>query len=39
MPPTGDDGTWTQTVIADDWAQLEAELAVQAQHDAEPGAA
>jgi hypothetical protein len=34
-PPAADDGTWTQTVIADDWTQLEAELAVQAQHDAE----
>jgi hypothetical protein len=34
-PPDGDNGTWTQTVIADDWTQLEAELAVQAQYDAE----
>jgi hypothetical protein len=32
-PPEPDDGTWTQTVIADDWDELETELAVQARHD------
>jgi hypothetical protein len=29
-----DDGVWAATLICDDWAQLEAELAVQAQADA-----
>jgi hypothetical protein len=30
-----DDGTWAASLIADDWTQLEKELAAQAQHDAE----
>jgi len=34
-PPDSDDSTWTQTVIADDWTQLEQLLAEQAQYDAE----
>lgn len=34
-PPDPYDGTWAQTLIADDWAGLEAELAAQARHDAE----
>jgi hypothetical protein len=29
-----DDGVWAATLICDDWAQLEAELAEQAQADA-----
>jgi hypothetical protein len=33
--PPADDGTWTQTVIADTWTDLELQLAVQAQRDAE----
>jgi hypothetical protein len=32
-PPEPDDGTWTQTVIADDWYGLETELAAQARYD------
>lgn len=31
----GDDDLWAQSLICDDWAELEAALAVQAQHDAE----
>jgi hypothetical protein len=27
--PPAKDGTWAQTIIADDWAQLEAQLAAQ----------
>jgi hypothetical protein len=34
-PPDPDDGTWAKTVIADDWTELEHELAAQAQYDAE----
>jgi hypothetical protein len=30
-----DDGTWAATLIADTWADLELQLAAQAQHDAE----
>jgi hypothetical protein len=33
--PPAKDGVWAQTIIADDWTQLEEQLAVQAQHDAE----
>jgi hypothetical protein len=29
-----DDGVWAATLIADDWDDLEKQLAVQAQHDA-----
>ena len=35
QPPEDDDGTWCQTVIADDWIQLETALTAQAQYDAE----
>jgi hypothetical protein len=34
-PPEPFDGNWAQTVMADDWDELEAELAVQARYDAE----
>jgi hypothetical protein len=34
-PPDDADSPWTQTVIADTWTDLELQLAVQAQHDAE----
>jgi hypothetical protein len=37
-PPEPDDGTWQQTVIADNWTELEHALAEQAQHDAEQAA-
>jgi hypothetical protein len=33
--PPAKDGVWAQTLIADDWTQLEAQLAEQARHDAE----
>jgi hypothetical protein len=33
--PPAKDAVWAQTIIADDWPQLEAQLAEQAQHDAE----
>jgi hypothetical protein len=29
-----DDGVWAASIIADDWDDLEEQLAVQAQHDA-----
>jgi hypothetical protein len=35
QPPDGDDDTWAATLIADTWTDLEGQLAVQAQHDAE----
>jgi hypothetical protein len=34
-PPQPDDGTWAATLLADDWADLTAQLATQAQYDAE----
>jgi hypothetical protein len=34
-PPDDDDGVWEATVIADTWTDLEQQLALQAQHDAE----
>jgi hypothetical protein len=34
-PPEPYDGKWAQTLIADDWNELETELAAQAKHDAE----
>jgi hypothetical protein len=34
-PPAADDCIWAQTVIADTWTDLELQLAVQAQRDAE----
>ena len=34
-PPEPYDGDWAQTVIADDWDELETELAAQAKHDQE----
>jgi hypothetical protein len=34
-PPSGDDDVWAQTLLADSWADLEQQLAEQAQHDAE----
>jgi hypothetical protein len=34
-PPEPNDGTWAQTVVADDWNDLETELAAQAKGDAE----
>jgi hypothetical protein len=35
QPPEPYDGNWAQTLIADDWDELETELAAQAQYDAE----
>jgi hypothetical protein len=34
-PPEPYDGNWAQTVIADDWDDLEAELTAQAKYDEE----
>jgi hypothetical protein len=34
-PPEPYDGAWAQTVMADDWDELESELATQAKYDAE----
>ena len=34
-PPEPYDGNWAQTVMADDWDDLEIELAAQAKHDQE----
>ena len=34
-PPEPYDGIWAQTVMADDWDELETELAAQAKYDAE----
>jgi hypothetical protein len=34
-PPEPYDGNWAQTVMADDWDELEAELAAQAKYDEE----
>ena len=34
-PPEPCDGNWAQTVMADDWDELETELAAQAKFDAE----
>jgi hypothetical protein len=34
-PPEPYDGNWAQTVMADDWDDLETELAAQATHDEE----
>jgi hypothetical protein len=34
-PPDPEDPIWARTVIADNWTELEHELAAQAQHDAE----
>ena len=34
-PPEPYDGNWAQTVMADDWDELETELAAQAKYDAE----
>jgi hypothetical protein len=34
-PPEPYDGNWAQTLIADDWDELETELAVQAKYDEE----
>jgi hypothetical protein len=33
--PEPDDGNWAQTLMADDWPELETELAAQAKYDAE----
>jgi hypothetical protein len=33
-PPDGDDDVWAATLLADDWTDLEQQLAAQAQHDA-----
>jgi hypothetical protein len=40
-PPEPYDGNWVQTVMADDWDELETQLAAQAKYDAErpPGEA
>jgi hypothetical protein len=35
QPPEPYDGNWAQTVMADDWDELEAELAAQAKYDEE----
>jgi hypothetical protein len=35
QPPEPYDGNWAQTVMADDWDELETDLAVQAKHDEE----
>ena len=35
QPPEPYDGNWAQTVMADDWSELETELAAQAKYDAE----
>jgi hypothetical protein len=35
LPPEPYDGNWAQTVMADDWGELESELAAQAKFDAE----
>jgi hypothetical protein len=35
QPPDGDDDIWASTLIADTWTDLELQLKVQAQHDAE----
>jgi hypothetical protein len=32
--PPANDGTWAQTIMADNWAELERELAGQAANDA-----
>jgi hypothetical protein len=34
-PPEPYDGNWAQTIMADDWDELEAELAAQAKYDEE----
>lgn len=34
-PPEPYDGDWAQTLMADDWNELETELAAQARHDTE----
>jgi hypothetical protein len=34
-PPERYDGNWAQTVMADDWDDLETELAAQAKYDEE----
>src|ERR1700684_4321755 len=34
-PPEPDDGNWAQTLMTDDWPELETELAAQAKYDAE----
>ncbi|MGH3244807.1 MAG: hypothetical protein ACRDOI_01125 [Trebonia sp.] len=34
-PPDPYDGDWAQTVMADDWDELETGLAAQAEYDAE----
>lgn len=34
-PPEPYDGNWAQTVMADDWDELETELAAQAKYDEE----
>src|ERR1700722_14464237 len=33
-PPSGDDDVWAATLLADDWDDLERQLAEQQQHDA-----
>lgn len=35
LPPEPYDGNWAQTVMADDWDELESELAAQAKFDTE----
>jgi hypothetical protein len=34
-PPEPYDGNWAQTVVVDDWDELETELAAQAKYDEE----
>jgi hypothetical protein len=34
-PPSPWDGNWAQTIIADDWDELETELVAQAKYDTE----
>jgi hypothetical protein len=35
QPPDGDDDVWAATLLADSWTDLELQLKVQAQYDAE----
>lgn len=34
QPPPDGDGTWSKTIVGDDWPDLERQLAEQAAHDA-----
>jgi hypothetical protein len=34
-PPDPYDGNWAQTIMADDWGELETELEAQSRYDAE----